>query len=131
VDSLRERLRGGLWDLNGDPTVGRRAETSTCLSQQIGGITGGARVGTPNEIPGIRREQYELIGDGFVRLLGTARGLIEIDLKRLRFPRTTLGRRDEWVAVVWRRRISLGPGPGRREGSAVHQHRAGWDTACG
>ncbi len=39
VESLREELRNVQWDLNGDPTVRRRAEASPIsLSQRLGRI---------------------------------------------------------------------------------------------
>ncbi|NNF29665.1 MAG: glycosyl hydrolase, partial [Gemmatimonadetes bacterium] len=84
VESLRERLRGVQWDLNGDPTVRRRAEASpTSLAQRLGRITGGAWSGTLTEVPGMHREQYGLIGERFVAILEDLRNAIQIDLKAL------------------------------------------------
>ena len=84
VESLRDRLRGVQWDLNGDPTVALRAEASpTSLSQRLNRITGGAWSNTLTEISGMHREQYGVIGDEFVGILLTLRQLIEEELQRL------------------------------------------------
>ena len=84
VESLREQLREVQWDLNGDPTIGRRAEASpSSLSQRLNRITGGAWSGTLTEITGMQREQYALVGDEFVAVLANLRTLIEVNLKQL------------------------------------------------
>jgi hypothetical protein len=84
VEALRRNLRDPQWDLNGDPTVRRRAEASpTSLSQRLGRITGGAWSGTLTEVTGQHREQYRLVGDEFVTILANLRTLIQVDLKRL------------------------------------------------
>ncbi|MGI9627594.1 MAG: glycosyl hydrolase, partial [Longimicrobiales bacterium] len=81
VDGIRERLRGVQWDLNGDPTVRRRAEAApSTLSQRLNRITGGAWSGTLTEITGLQREQYALIGAEFGAILDALRVLIEGDL---------------------------------------------------
>ena len=84
VESLREQLRGVQWDLNGDPTIRRRAEASpSSLSQRLGRITGGAWSGTLTEITGMQQEQYSLVGQEFVAILSNLRTLIEVNLKQL------------------------------------------------
>jgi hypothetical protein len=84
VETLRRNLQDVQWDLNGDPTVRRRAESSpTSLSQRLGRITGGSWSGTLTEVTGMHHEQYQLVGDEFVTILANLRTLIQIDLKRL------------------------------------------------
>jgi hypothetical protein len=84
VETLRRNLQDVQWDLNGDPTVRRRAESSpTSLSQRLGRITGGSWSGTLTEVTGMHQEQYQLVGDEFVTILANLRTLIQIDLKRL------------------------------------------------
>ena len=84
IQTLREGLRDVQWELNGDPTLGRRAEASpTSVSRRLGRITGGAWSGTLTEVSGLQREQYQLIGEEFVVTLAQLRTLIEVDLKRI------------------------------------------------
>jgi hypothetical protein len=84
IESLRERLRNVQWGLNGDPTVGRRAEASpTSLSNRLGRITGGAWSGTLTDVTGLHEEQYTLIGEEFGDILANLRTLIEVELKRI------------------------------------------------
>ena len=84
VETLRRNLRDVQWELNGDPTIRRRAEASpTSLSQRLGRITGGAWSGTLTEVTGMHEEQYQLIGDEFVTILANLRILIQQDLQAL------------------------------------------------
>ena len=105
VETLRKQLQNVQWDLNGDPTVRRRAEASpTSLSQRLGRITGGAWSGTLTEITGMHREQYALIGDEFGIILANLRTLIETNLKQLEDLADEVG--APWTSgrlPVWRR----------------------------
>ena len=97
VDGLRDELRGVQWDLNGDPTVRRRAEASpSSLSQRLGRITGGAWSGTLTEVTGLQREQYDVIAAQFGAILDELRRLIEVELSDLE------GLADE-VGAPWTR----------------------------
>lgn len=108
VETLRKELQNVQWNLNGDPTVRRRAEASpTSLSQRLGRITGGAWSGTLTEITGMHREQYALIGDEFVTILANLRTLIETNLKQLEDLADEVG--APWTSgrlPTWRRGIS-------------------------
>jgi photosystem II stability/assembly factor-like uncharacterized protein len=84
IEALRSNLREVQWELNGDPTVRRRAEASpTSMSQRLGRITGGAWSGTLTEVTGMHREQYQVIGSDFGSILERLRVLIEEDLQAL------------------------------------------------
>jgi hypothetical protein len=82
--SLENDIREIQWALNGDPTVGRRAEaTPTSLSRRLGRFTGGAWTGSLHEVTGLQREQYDIVAAEFGGILAQLRPLVEVELKRI------------------------------------------------
>jgi photosystem II stability/assembly factor-like uncharacterized protein len=81
--ALKNSLREAQWAMNGDPTVGRRREsTPPSLTGRLRRFTGGW--GTLlHEVTGFHREQYDIVAGEFGGILARLRTLIETDLKRI------------------------------------------------
>jgi hypothetical protein len=70
--------------LNGDPTVGRRQESSPpSLSERLREFTGGAWSGSLAEITATQQRQYDVVAAEFGGILERLRKVVEVDLKRV------------------------------------------------
>jgi photosystem II stability/assembly factor-like uncharacterized protein len=83
LTALENSLREVQWAMNGDPTVGRRREsTPPSLTGRLRRFTGGW--GTLlHEVTGFHREQYDIVAGEFSGVLARLRTLIGTDLKRI------------------------------------------------
>jgi len=107
LTALKNSLREVQWAMNGDPTVGRRREsTPPSLTGRLRRFTGGW--GTLlHEVTGFHREQYDIVAGEFSGILARLRTLIETDLKRGSGRAGTLGTRStqdgyyrEWAKLL-------------------------------
>jgi photosystem II stability/assembly factor-like uncharacterized protein len=81
--ALKNSVREAQWAMNGDPTVGRRREsTPPSLTGRLRRFTGGWG-GLLHEVTGFHREQYDIVAGEFSGILARLRTLIETDLKQI------------------------------------------------
>ena len=79
---LKNSLREVQWALNGDPTVGRRREaTPPSLTRRLRRFTSWGTL--LHSVPGLQREQYDIVAAEFGAILERLRQLVEVDLKRI------------------------------------------------
>ena len=90
LDALQNSLREVQWALNGDPTVGRRREaTPPSLMRRLRRFTSWGSL--LHEVPGLQREQYDIVAREFGAILERLRQLVEVDLKRIEDAAEALG----------------------------------------